>query len=63
MNSPIRKRCPKCKGTDIYKRVTLKNIIARSRYTRIDRPKLPSNIYHCYRCGHEFDIPFVGPKK
>lgn len=62
MISPIRKRCPRCKGTDIYKRKTLKDMIAKVRYARITRPDPPSNIYHCYKCGHEFDDPFVGPK-
>jgi hypothetical protein len=61
MISPVRKRCPACKGTDIYKR-KLKDIIARSRYIHVIRRKTPHNIYHCYTCGHEFDAPFVGTK-
>lgn len=61
MISPVRKRCPDCKGTDIYKRKTLKDMISKSRYARIAR-SIPSNIYHCYTCGKEFDVPFVGPK-
>jgi hypothetical protein len=63
MSNVIRKRCPKCKGTDIYRRRSLKDIIARSKCVHAIRSDVPSNIYHCYRCGYEFDIPFVGPKK
>jgi ribosomal protein L37AE/L43A len=62
MISPIRKRGPKCKGTDIYKRKTLKEMIERCRYAHIIRRDAPANIYHCYKCGHEFDSPFIGPK-
>lgn len=61
MTNITRKRCPNCKGVDIYKRKTLKDMIARSRCIHVIRSKTPSNIYHCYNCGHEFDIPFVGP--
>lgn len=63
MVSPIRKRCPKCKTTGIYKRVTLKDMIARSRRIHVIMHNLPSNIYRCRLCGNEFDIPFVGPQK
>lgn len=62
MTGLIRKRCPKCKTIDIYKRKTLKDMIKRSKYICTVRHNIPSNIYHCIRCGHEFDIPFVGPK-
>lgn len=63
MSKVIRKRCPKCKATDIYRRKNLKDIIARSIRKHVIGHKVQSNLYHCYRCGHEFDIPFVGPKR
>lgn len=64
MTSPIRKRCPKCKVTDIYKRRTLKDMIERSKCVHVIRSNnVPSKLYHCSRCGHEFNTPFVGPKK
>jgi DNA-directed RNA polymerase subunit RPC12/RpoP len=62
MISPIRKRCPKCKATDIYKRRRLKDVLARSRYIHVIRSNVPRNMYLCSRCGHEFDNPFIGPK-
>ena len=49
-NRRIQSRCPECKSREIHKRV------------RRDHTK-ETKIYRCYDCKHEFNVPFVGPKK
>lgn len=58
----VKKRCPVCKTTDIYKRTRLSDLFKMNKYKRKRyKNKIKISIYKCHECGEEFDIPFIGP--
>jgi ribosomal protein L37AE/L43A len=68
MINQIKKRCPKCKSVEIYKRTRIKDVehkIRRPRFKseiKIELRKIPTKIYICRACDYEFDSPFIGKK-
>lgn len=58
----IRKRCPKCKSIDIYKRVRRDGLSKLTKGKRtIKKSRTKTKTYICRRCSHEFDVAFIEP--
>ena len=54
----VRKRCPKCRATKIYKRTRINDYSNKCK-CYMDKSKTITKSYICRKCNYEFDIPFV----